>query len=186
MVKPKSFFKKFDLQDYYTHPENYQSIFESYIPYLSILMNCIYWSPQYPRFVTKKFIKDYFKENKNIRLKVIGDISADVNGAIEFTEKTTSTDSPAFVYNPLTDKITDGFAGYGVIVMSVDNLPCELPQESSEYFSETLLRFIPELMKADFTNDDFENLSLAFEIKNAIVLYKGKLTPNYSYINKYL
>ena len=186
MVKPKNPSKKFDLQDYYSHPENYKSVFESYIPYLSILMNCIYWSPQYPRLVTKKFIKDYFKENKNRRLKVIGDISVDINGAIEFTEKTTSTDSPTFVYNPLTNKITDGYAGDGVIVMSVDNLPCELPKESSEYFSKTLLRFIPELMKVDFKQDDFENLNLLQEIKNAIILYKGKLTPNYCYINKYL
>jgi saccharopine dehydrogenase (NAD+, L-lysine-forming) len=186
MVQPISSKTKFDLQDYYNHPENYCSIFERYIPYLSILMNCIYWSSEYPRLVTKKFMKNYFKNDKNIHLKVIGDISVDINGAIEFTEKTTSTDNPVFVYNPITDKITDGYAGEGVVVMAVDNLPCELPRESSKYFSETLLHFIPDILKANFNVDNFENLNLPTQIKKAVILFKGKLTPSYSYINKYL
>jgi len=186
MVEPISADKKFDLQDYYAYPENYRSVFEKYAPSLSILVNCIFWNIQYPRLVTKSFIKHYFQTNKTRNLKVIGDISVDINGAIEFTEKTTSPDSPVFVYNPLTDKITDGFTGEGVVVLAVDNLPCELAYESSRYFSETLLRFIPDIIKADFDVEDFEVLDLPFEIKNAVILYKGKLTPAYSYINKYL
>jgi saccharopine dehydrogenase (NAD+, L-lysine-forming) len=186
MVQPIKHTKKFNLQDYYNHPEDYKSIFEDYVPYLSIIMNCIFWSFEYPRLVTKKFINNYFKTYKNISLKVIGDISVDINGAIEFTEKTTSPDNPVFVYNPITDKINDGCTGEGIVVLAVDNLPCELPKESSEYFSETLLRFIPEIMKADFGVKSFENLNLPLEIKKAVILYNGKLTPNYAYINKYL
>jgi saccharopine dehydrogenase (NAD+, L-lysine-forming) len=186
MVQPITPTKKFDLQDYYSHPENYRPVFEGYIPYLSVIMNCIYWSSEYPRLVTKKFMRNYFKTYKNKHLKVIGDISVDINGAIEFTEKTTSPDSPIFVYNPFTDKIANGFIGEGVIVLAVDNLPCELPYESSKYFSETLLRFVPNIMNADFKVDNFENLNLPLEIKKAVILFKGKLTPDYSYINKYL
>ena len=48
------------------------------------------------------------------------------------------------------------------------------------------MRYIPDLMKADFNIENFEDLKLPFEIKNAVILYKGKLTPNYSYINKFL
>ena len=70
--------------------------------------------------------------------------------------------------------------------MAVDNLPCELPRESSEWFSETLLRFVPAIMKADFTVSDFNALALPPEIKNAVILYQGKLTPAYRYINKFL
>ena len=186
MVQPNFPTKKFDLQDYYNHPENYHSIFEKYIPYLSILMNCIYWSSDYPRLVSKKFMKNYFENNKDRCLKVIGDISVDINGAIEFTEKITSLDNPVFIYNPFTGKIKDGYADEGVIVLAVDNLPCEISYESSKYFSEVLMRFIPDLMKADFNIENFEDLKLPFEIKNAVILYKGKLTPNYSYINKFL
>jgi alpha-aminoadipic semialdehyde synthase len=186
MAEPVSQSKKFDLQDYYAHPENYRPTFEHYIPYLSILMNCIYWNAKYPRLITKEYLKKSFKNKENLRLKVIGDISVDINGAIEFTEKTTSPGDPVFVYNPNTDTIKDGYGGDGVVVMAVDNLPCELPRESSQSFSETVLRFVPDIMKADFTVDDFDKLALPFEIKNAVILYHGKLTPSYTYINKYL
>jgi hypothetical protein len=70
--------------------------------------------------------------------------------------------------------------------MAVDNLPCELPRESSQSFSEILLRFVPEIMNADFTVADFNKVTLPVEIKNAVILYHGKLTPTYLYINKYL
>lgn len=186
MVEPINPGKRFDLQDYYQHPEGYHSIFDQYLPHLTVLMNCIYWSPQYPRLLTKQYVKKMSSKRDKPRLKIIGDISADVNGAIEFTQKTTSPDNPIFVYNPLTDSIQDGYEGDGLVVMAVDNLPCELPKESSESFSKTLLRFIPEIMEADFSVDDFDSISLPAEIKNAVVLYKGKLTPEYSYINKYL
>jgi len=186
MAEPVSLSKKFDLQDYYSHPENYRPTFEHYIPYLSILMNCIYWSAKYPRLITKEYLKKSFKNKENLRLKVIGDISVDIKGAIEFTEKTTSPGDPVFVYNPVKDTIQDGYEGDGVVVMAVDNLPCELPRESSQSFSETVLRFVPDIIKADFTVDDFDKLALPFEIKNAVILYKGRLTPNYNYINKYL
>jgi alpha-aminoadipic semialdehyde synthase len=131
-------------------------------------------------------LKKSFKTEGKLRLRVIGDISADVNGAIEFTEKTTSPDNPVFIYNPNTDSIKDGYEGDGIVVMAVDNLPCELPRESSQSFSETLLLFIPAIMKADFTVADFNAIALPVEIKNAVILYQGKLTPSYRYINKYL
>jgi alanine dehydrogenase len=149
-------------------------------------MNCIFWSPQYPRLMTKQYLKRTASTKEPFHLKIIGDISADVNGAIEFTEKSTSPDNPVFVYDPRTDTIHDGFKGEGFVVMAVDNLPCEIPKESSESFSETLLQFIPEIMDADFSNDNFNIITLPPEIKHAVILYKGKLTPEYQYINKYL
>ena len=118
-------------------------------------------------------------------LQVIGDIRIDINGAIEFTEKATTSDNPVFVYDPLTDTIKDGYIGEGVVIMGVDNLPCELPRESSHAFSNALHTLAPEIAKADFTQD-FDNCKLPREIKKAVVLYHGKLTPDYQYIDKYL
>jgi saccharopine dehydrogenase (NAD+, L-lysine-forming) len=149
-------------------------------------LNGIFLLFLYPRLLTKDYLKKTFSKKEKARLRVIGDISSDVNGAIEFTEKTTSSDSPVFIYHPKTDTITDGYEGDGIIVMAVDNLPCELPRESSQSFSEILLRFVPEIMNADFTIADFNKVTLPAEIKNAVVLYQGKLTPAYHYINKYL
>ena len=182
-VEPISKNKKFDLQEYYNKPDLYQSIFQKYVGKITILMNCIYWNKQYPRLVTKDFVKkNYEKINK---LKVIGDISVDINGAIEFTEKTTSSGVPVFVYNPKKRTVTDGFIGDGIVIMAIDNLPCEVPKESSKAFSDSLIPFIPSIVKADFYSD-FNRLELPEEIKKAVILHHGKLTPDYQYINKFL
>jgi alpha-aminoadipic semialdehyde synthase len=183
IVKPISENNKFDLQEYYTKPELYKSVFHNYIDKLSILMNCIYWTKKYPRLVTKKYLKENY--SNHFKLQVIGDISVDINGAIEFTEKVTTPDSPVFVYNPIREEIIDGFQSDGVVLMAVDNLPCELPKESSKAFSNSLLSFIPSIATADFSVD-FDELKLPHEIKKALILHHGKLTPDYSYINKYL
>ncbi len=175
--------KKFNLQEYYSNPEYYQSVFYRYLPCMTILMNCIYWEERYPRLITKKFIKEYY--SKNMKLQIIGDISVDINGAIEITSKTTTTSNPVFVYNPLTDNISDNYKDDGIVVMAVDNLPCELPKESSIEFSNALFSFIPQIVKADYSTD-FDSLDLPPEIKRAVILYHGRLTPNFRYISKFL
>ena len=185
MVEPRDAGSRFVLQQYYQHPEQFQSVFDRYLPYLSILMNCIFWDAKYPHFVSKEFVRKQFEGNEPFPLRVVGDVSCDVNGAVEFTEKTTTTDNPVFVYNPLTGKVTDGVSGVGVVVMAVDNLPCELPEESSREFSNALFQFIPQLVHTDFSVD-FDNLGLPPALKKAVILHKGKLTPEYQYIDKYL
>ncbi|MCJ7679622.1 MAG: hypothetical protein MUP70_02755, partial [Candidatus Aminicenantes bacterium] len=62
----------FDLQDYYDRPEGYRSVFEQYLPYLTVLVNCIYWAPRYPRFVTRKALQELWQKEKRPRLQVIG------------------------------------------------------------------------------------------------------------------
>jgi len=183
MVEPVAKDSDFDLQDYYSNPDKYRSIFEQYVPHLSILMNCVFWSDRYPRLITKKIMKKNF--TNDTKLQVIGDISVDINGAIEFTQKVTTPGNPVFVYNPLKDELVDGFDGPGVAVIAVDNLPCEIPRESSKAFSQTLLEFIPHIAKADFSKD-FDSLDIPSQIKKAVILHKGKLTPDYKYINKFL
>ena len=183
MVQKLTPSSKFDLQHYYRHPEQYKSVFERYVPHLSILMNCIYWDDRYPRLITDEFVKNNF--NEKFKLQVVGDISVDVEGAIQFTKKVTDPGNPVFVYNPMANKVIDGYGGEGIAVMAVDNLPCELPRDSSKSFSETLLRFIPDIAKADFSVD-FKDLDLPPEIKKAVILYHGKLTPDYKYISKFL
>ncbi|MBN2066355.1 MAG: hypothetical protein JW771_06070 [Candidatus Thermoplasmatota archaeon] len=183
MVAPQSPTDQFELQDYYQHPEHYHSIFHQYLPHLTVLMNCIYWSSKYPRLITKAFLKT--QDIDHFRLQVVGDVSIDINGAVEFTEKATTPDNPVFVYDPQTDGIHDGYNGRGVVVMGVDNLPCELPRASSRAFSKSLMPFAPLIAQADYTVP-FDQIQLPPVIKNAIVLYQGKLTPAYHYINTFL
>ncbi len=86
------------------------------------------------------------------KLRVIGDISCDIDGAIECTVKATEPGEPNFVYNPLTGEVSDGVAGEGVVVMAVDILPSELPRDASEYFSRVLLPYVPALASADYSS----------------------------------
>ena len=183
IVEPVSSEKQFDLQDYYDNPHFYRSIFHQYLNLLSILMNCMYWDNRYPRLITKKQFGEIYTRLQ--KLQVIGDISVDINGAIEFTEKTTNPGEPVFVYNPVRDDIIEGFAGEGIAVMAVDTLPCEIPFESSQAFSKSLMPFIPNIMNADFSYK-FDALNLSPEIKKAVILHQGRLTPVYEYINKFL
>ncbi|GAG46534.1 unnamed protein product, partial [marine sediment metagenome] len=87
MVKPKQ--GSFALQDYYDHPEKYDPTFENYLPYLKILVNCIYWTEKYPRLVTREYLKNRLPEMSDLELCVIGDISCDIGGSIEITYKST-------------------------------------------------------------------------------------------------
>lgn len=183
MVEPVFSEAVFNLKQYYEQPHLYRGIFHRYIRRLSILMNCVYWDERYPRLITKYFLEENY--TGQMKLEVVGDISVDINGAIEFTEKTTTPDSPVYVFNPVRKDVIDGYVGDGVLVMAVDNLPCELPKESSKEFSNSLINFVPAIAKADF-RVDFERLNLPEEIKKAVVLHHGKLTPDYQYIKEFL
>ena len=185
MVRPIDESDSFELQDYYKHgAEKYRGVFEQYIPHLTVLMNCIYWTAKYPRLLTKEFIREHWYSG-NRKLRIIGDISCDVGGAIEFTVKCTKPDQPAFTYLINEDRAELGVQKDGPLVMAVDNLPCELPRESSASFSSTLLDFIPALSETDF-EVPFENLELPREIRDAIIVYQGKLTKNYEYLQEFL
>ena len=185
MVAPVDAQTEFSLQEYYKYGTiKYRGIFERYIPYLTVLMNCIYWSDNYPRLVTKKFISAHWTD-RNRKLRVIGDISCDIEGAIEFTLEATNPGEPAFTYLVNEDRTVKGVSGYGPVVMAVDNLPCELPRESSTSFSSTLLNFVPALANADFTLP-FDRLDLPRELKDATIVYQGQLTKNYEYLKRYL
>jgi alpha-aminoadipic semialdehyde synthase len=185
MVEPAAPGASFELQDYYDHPEKYRGVFEQYLPHLTVLANAIYWADVYPRLVTKAALKGLFDKEARPRLRVIGDISCDVEGAIECTVKSTEPGDPVFVYDPLTERVTDGYKGPGVVVMAVDILPAELPREASTDFSHILKPFLPAIARCDFTVP-FQDCSLPPEIKRAVIAYQGQLTPDYQYIQEYL
>ena len=183
MVKPRRSDDDFNLQEYYNHPDRYEPKFQQHLPFLTILMNCVYWDDRYPRLVTKQWLKTVDKNT--CRLQAIGDISVDIHGAIEFTEKVTTPDSPCFIYNPRNNTISDGINGEGILIMAIDNLPCELPLESSKSFSDALVDLVPTIVNTDFSQS-FSQLNLPVALQHAVILHKGELTPEYEYIDKYL
>lgn len=183
IVKPKQ--GEFVLQDYYDHPENYTPVFERYLSRLEVLVNCIYWSEAYPRLVTKEYLKNETVLKSNLKLKVIGDISCDIDGGIEITHKITKPDVPTFTYFANDDRFEDGTQRLGVTVMAVDNLPCEFSRASSKAFSKVLKEYVDNMVSTDF-NTDFANLALSPPMRRALVLHHGEFTPDYRYMKRYL
>lgn len=183
--RPKDEMIDFNLDLYYKHPELFENNFEQYVPHLSILMNCMYWDDNYPRIVTKEYLKSLFEKEEEPKLKVIGDITCDPNGSIECTHIGTMIEDPVFVYNPIKQEPTMGFDGDGILVMSVDILPSELPRDASESFGDALMDFIPQIAKQDFSVA-FDKLELPSAIRKAIILHKGELTESFEYITEYM
>jgi alanine dehydrogenase len=184
LVEPINPDDHFELLDYYQHPEKYCSQFEKYIPYLTVMVNCIYWDTRYPRLLTKDFTGQLFKEGKP-KLTVVGDITCDPDGSVEITHKGTEIENPVFVYNPFTRKPADGFKGKGLLVMAVDILPSELPRDASRFFSEVLWRYVAPIAKADF-DQPFAKVRLPGPIRKAMILFKGEFTPDYEYLKKFI
>jgi alpha-aminoadipic semialdehyde synthase len=185
MVRPADPAVPFDLQDYYRNPERYRSCFEAYLPYLDVLVNAIYWEERYPRLVTREWARRNYVPGAQPRLKVIGDISCDIQGSIELTVKATSPDNPCYIYDPVTDVVHDGVSGNGPVIMAVDNLPCEFPRESAQYFSGVLRDIVRDLASADW-RADVAQLDLPPDIKKAVIVHKGELAPSYRYLEQFL
>jgi saccharopine dehydrogenase (NAD+, L-lysine forming) len=184
LFRPKDPSKPFILSHYYKHPEEYDSIFAQVAPMLSVMANCIFWTDACPRLLTKTDIKDIYSV-ENPRLKVIGDISCDVEGSVEATVAITDLDTPCFVYDVDEDYAIPGFVGNGPAIMSIENLPCEIPAEASREFSGVLKKLFPGISFADFSKS-LDETGLPNEIKRAVIVLKGSLTEKYKYIEESL
>jgi len=175
----------FDLEEYYRHPERYRSRFYRDLPYFTILINAVYWDSRYPRFVTWEALRRLARENDSPRLCGIADITCDPNGSIECNVRATDSDMPAYQVDPQTGRIRDGHTGEGIVVLAVDNLPCELPADSSRFFSRKLAPLVPGILRADFRRPLVE-CGLRPEVRKAVIVYRGRLTPDYEYLDRYL
>ncbi len=101
---------------------------------------------------------DLYKDGQK-KMFAVGDISCDVNGSVEFLEKTTTIDKPFFSWNPMTNEATDEITAEGVAVMGVDILPTELSVESSKHFGDALLPLLKKMILNRHDNDsDYQHL----------------------------
>jgi alpha-aminoadipic semialdehyde synthase len=185
LVRPKAEGTLFDLQEYYNHPERYAGRFDRFLPHFTLLVNAVYWEKRYPRFVTWSGLKRLAESTPVPKLCGIADISCDTCGSIECNVKSTDSDSPAYRIDPKTGAIEDGHLGEGIVLLAVDNLPCELPKDSSSFFSSQLRPFVPGLLSADY-DSSLDASGLPPEVKRAVIVYNGQLTRDYEYLKRYL
>lgn len=174
-----------ELQEYYDHPERYRTRFAPHLDQLTVLMNSIFWSERYPRLVTKQDVRRLFRAGARPRLRVIGDITCDIEGSIEVTERGTTPDSPVYVWDAAAGGARDGVAGNGPVVLAVDALPCELPRESSEDFSRVLAPLVPAIARANWAAP-WGHVGLPDEIERAVIVHHGGLTPEYRYLEEHV
>lgn len=159
--------------DFYEHPENFESDFLKYAHVADMLIAGAYWDPAAPvLFKREDIIKPEFK------IKVIADITCDIEGSIPSTKRPCTIADPIYDYNPTDDKVEAPLTDEGnITVMAVDNLPCELPRNASEDFGRELINnVLPHLL-----GNDRENV-----IKRATIAADGALTNRYSYLQNYV
>ncbi|HPR63835.1 MAG TPA: bifunctional lysine ketoglutarate reductase /saccharopine dehydrogenase family protein [Thermoanaerobaculia bacterium] len=174
----------FELQEYYDHPERFKGMFHQYLPHLTLLINCIFWTPSYPRLITRQQVRDLYASGQP-KFRGVSDISCDPNGSIEFNLHCTDSGNPVYVYLTDEDRVIDGFEGNGPAVLAIDNLPCELPFEASTYFSSVLRDFMPSLIACDFTKPA-ESLGLPDPLMRALIVHRGEFTAPFRYMKTFI
>jgi hypothetical protein len=164
---------QWDRERFYKHPEEFRSTFAKFTPHCDVLTHCSFWDPRAPKLFGKEDMR-----SPDFRVSVIADVTCDINGSIPSTTKPSTIVEPFYGYNPSTGEITDNpFAKEAITVMAVDNLPCELPRDSSEGFGKELIeKVIPALM-----GNDPDGL-----IERASICKDGKLMPRFSYMADYI
>merc|ERR1712127_1137909 len=100
---------------------------------MSVLVQCIYWEPKFPKMLTKDHIKT-LRKNGQLRLIAVSDITCDIDGSIEVTQSISTIDNPMFYYDSINDETHWDPNGPGIMVSAIDHLPAELPRSASEFF----------------------------------------------------
>ncbi len=163
--------KPFKRDDFHKRPEQYQSAFIPFTKVTDLFMNAIFWDPKAPPFFS---IEDM--RSREFRIKVIADITCDVNGSIPATIRDTTIENPVFGYNPFTEKEEEPHQPQVIDIMAVSNLPNELPREASEEFGNKLTEHVVEELLE-------ESSSI---IERATIAEDGSLMPKYKYLEDYI
>jgi saccharopine dehydrogenase (NAD+, L-lysine forming) len=162
--------KPYDRSDFHHDPTRYRCVFRYYLPHCDLLMNGIYWDSKMDRLFSENDTRD-----PSFKIKVIADISCDVNGSVPITLKDTKIDEPVFGYNPINMEMCEPFLKDTIDIMAISNLPTELPKDASQGFGEMLMEYVlPELLKEE-----------SAIISQATICKEGKLTSEYAYLADY-
>ena len=164
--------KVLDYTDFYHNQKEYVSDFERFTKVSDIYITGHFHANEAPVILTREML-----QSKDCKIKVVADVSCDVNGPIACTLRSSTIAEPLYGYLPNENKEVDVFHPAAIVVMAVDNLPCELPKDASEGFGEM---FMEHVIPA-FFNEDKDGI-----LQRAKITEKGKLTPKFSYLQDYV
>ncbi|MBI1267353.1 MAG: alanine dehydrogenase [Cryomorphaceae bacterium] len=161
----------FEKSEFYRDGHSYKSILSRFTDVADMYIACHFWSEHSPIILEKEDLK------ADGRLKVVADISCDVEGPIASTIKASTIAEPFFGYHPASGREVDFRDEHAIAVMSVDNLPCELPRDASEDFgNEFMTHVLPRLLNGDADGVLANATETTFE---------GTLTEKFSYLAAY-
>ncbi len=175
--------KRFSPKEFAEFPDRYRNALEPLLGDLTVLIHGAYWDPAQPRLVTVQDLRRLWSAERRPRLKVIGDITCDICGGIEATVAPTDPGDPVYTFDPLAGSISPGVDGRGPVILAVDNLPCELPLESSQHFGDSLFRYVPVLNDCDFSLP-LDRIDVPPELRRAVITHRGELTPEFTYLER--
>lgn len=164
--------KPFDFHHFFSFPEQYECVFDKFYASTDILINGMFWSPKADRLFQPEDIK---KDNFNIR--IISDISCDINGSVPLTTRATTIDQPYFGVSRRNLQECEPFTKDEITMMTIDNLPNELPRDSSAMFAEVMTERVLTLL---IEQPDHPI------IYNATITADGKLNKPFSYLADYV
>ena len=155
-------------EDFYKNPTAYTSNFERFSKVSDIFMAGHFYGNDGPEILTQAMLNA-----ADCKIKVVADISCDVDGPIACTLKASTIAEPLFGYLPSEHKEVPYMHPGAVVVMSVDNLPCELPKDASEGFGEMFMKHVIPA----FFNGDKDGI-----LQRAKMTENGKLTKRFEYL----
>ena len=158
--------------DFYKNPKDYTSNFERFTKVADMFIAGHFHGNESPDILTRDMLKA-----PDCKIKVVADISCDVDGPIACTLKASTIAEPFFGYLPSENKEVSYTHPGSIMVMSVDNLPCELPKDASEGFGEMFMKHVIPA----FFNGDKDGI-----LARAKITEKGKLTPRFAYLQDYV
>ena len=164
---------RFNRDEFHKFPERYDADFTRFTAEADILIAGAYWNPRAPVLFTPRDM-----QMPSFKIKVVADITCDINGSVPSTRKASTIVDPIYDYDPYTDSIQPPLSNDKfVTVMAIDNLPCELPRSASEEFGRDLIdRILPVMI-----GEDKEEI-----IARATLTRNGKLTQDFAYLQDFV
>lgn len=162
--------KPYNRDHFHNYPQDYDSLFQNYLPHTDILLNGVYWDKDVPRLFAKEHI-----QGAGFRIQTIADVTDDAGGSVPINFGDGTIEHPVYGVDKTSFNKTAPYLQSSVDVMAVGNLPNELPRDASKYFGEQLIKYVlPDLL-----NNESEIISRATIVK------EGKLTKAYDYLCDY-
>ena len=166
--------KAFDKNHFYAHGDEYVSTFERFWPTTDIFINGIFYDKKAPMFFSLEDMR-----RADFRPQVIADITCDLmpDSSVPSTLRATKIADPVYGFDPANGEETAPYLPHVVDMMTIDNLPSELPRDASAFFGRQLLeKILPELLKGRESD----------AIRRGMITENSALTGEFSYLSDYV